>query len=193
MGGGGAGHAGHHRRSLSTKPLWRIGDWNGTPAGLLNGDKATKMHPSDVRMSNWNPGAYVVGTSTPAKDMPAYHWGQVNAPRAIQFNLTKEQIKDSTVRIGITAAYVGGRPAISLNAWNPRRPPGPSPQPRSRGMTIGTYRCVNTTYTYDVPASALVVGTNTLTASPLSGSSGGGILSPGYSVDCIDMVQRTPQ
>ena len=59
--------------------LFRIGEWDGTPRAMLNGDKITVMHPQDVRISSWtatsspsNP--FLVGTSKAALHMPAYQW-----------------------------------------------------------------------------------------------------------------------
>ena len=178
-----------------TVPLWRIGNWDGTPGEFLNGDKVTTMHPSDVRMSAWNPGPYVVGTSTPAMGMPCYQWKDVGGgSQAIQFNLTAAQkLVASTVRVGITVAYEGARPKIALNAWTYPTNPGPSIQPSSRTLTVGTYRGNNSTYTFAVPASALVEGLNTLYVFPISGSGATGFLSAGYSLDCIEMFQGTEQ
>ena len=62
----------------AAKPLWRIGNWDGTPSEFLNGDKITFMHPSDVRLGTWNPGPYVVGSSAAATRMPCYQWKDVN-------------------------------------------------------------------------------------------------------------------
>jgi rhamnogalacturonan endolyase len=91
------------------------------------------------------------------------------------------------VRIGITAAYGGGRPQITVNNWTSAGPAGSS-QPNSRSLTIGTYRGNNALYSYAVPASAFVTGTNTMTITVISGSAGlGGFLSPGYSYDCVEM------
>ena len=53
---------------------------------------------------------------------------------------------------------------------------------------MGTYRGVNRLYSYDIPSSALVAGTNTLTVNVVSGTSGTGFLSPGWSYDAIDLV-----
>jgi rhamnogalacturonan endolyase len=51
------------------------------------------------------------------------------------------------------------------------------------------YRGSNTLYTYSVPASAFVAGTNTMTITVISGSAGlGDYLSPGYSYDCVEMI-----
>jgi rhamnogalacturonan endolyase len=43
-------------------------------------------------------------------------------------------------------------------------------------------------FTYDVPASAFVAGTNTLTINVASGTAGTGYLSPGYAYDALDML-----
>jgi rhamnogalacturonan endolyase len=44
---------------------------------------------------------------------------------------------------------------------------------------------VNQTYTFAIPASALHTGTNTLSISVLSGSTGTGFLSPAFAFDAI--------
>ena len=131
-----------------------------------------------------------MGISTTSKNRPAGRESGVNVHEEIQFTITPEHVKASTVPIGITVPFAGARPAISINKkWSPRKAPGMSAQPRSRSMTIGTWRGNNTTFSYDIPASALVAGVNTLTFSPLSGSGGAGFLGPGYSIDCIDFTQ----
>jgi rhamnogalacturonan endolyase len=65
--------------------------------------------------------------------------------------------------------------------------PSPSNQPSSRSLTIGTYRGNNALYTFNVPASAFVSGTNTMVIHVISGSSGTGFLSPGYSYDAVEL------
>lgn len=172
----------------ATTALWRIGDWDGTPIELLNGDKVTHMHPSDVRMGSWTPGTFTVGASAAATGFPAYSWQGVNGSQTINFTLSASQIKASTVRIGITTAFAGGRPSITVNNWK-SLPPSASSQPSTRNMTVGTYRGNNTLYTYAVPASALAVGSNTLTLSIISGSSGDAWLSPGAAYDAVDFIQ----
>src|SRR5205085_4172693 len=94
--------------------------------------------------------------------------------------------------VGITCAFAGARPKITVNSWTSANPAA-STQPTSRTLTVGTYRGNNTTYTFSVPATAFVTGTNTLTIVPISGSSGTTYLSPGYSVDVIDMYQGAAQ
>lgn len=168
-------------------PLWRIGDWDGTPTEFLNGDKITAMHPSDVRMQPWTTPDYVIGQSTPATGFPAYQWKSVNNNITIKFNLSQSQIADMTLRAGITTAYAGGRPTAKVNNWTAPNPAA-STQPSTRTLTVGTYRGNNTMYSFNIPASALVAGENTVTLSVISGSSGTGYLSPGVSYDAVDLI-----
>jgi rhamnogalacturonan endolyase len=145
------------------------------------------MHPSDVRMASWTPGDYVVGTSTPATSFPAYQWKDVNGALTVRFNLRQSQIVPLRLRVGITTAFAGGRPKAQVNGWVSANP-SPSTQPSSRTLTVGTYRGNNTMYTFDIPASELVVGQNVLTLTAISGTSGTRFLSPGYSYDAIDLI-----
>jgi rhamnogalacturonan endolyase len=174
----------------SVVPLWRIGEFDGSPMEFLNGDKVTFMHPSDVRMSPWVVGDYTVGASTAAADFPAYHWKSVNGAIAIKFNLRSSQIVPLTLRAGITVAFAGGRPKAQVNGWISSNP-SPSPQPSTRTLTVGTYRGNNTMYTFNIPASELVVGENIAYLTVISGSSGTTFLSPGYSIDAVDLI-KTP-
>lgn len=164
--------------------VFRIGDWDGTPAGFENAGNVTWMHPSDTRMSGWGPTTFTVGSAV--SGFPAYQWKDVNNPTTVKFSLTSSQLAARTVRIGISAAYAGGRPQIQVNGWTSPAP-GASSQPSSRSLTIGTYRGNNALFTYQVPASAFVAGTNTLTITVISGSGGSGYLSPGFAYDCVEM------
>jgi len=167
-------------------PIFRIGTWDGTPSGFLNWANLTSMHPSDARMASWGPVTYTVGSSS-AASFPAYQFKDVNNPTTVKFTLSSSQVAARTVRIGITAAYAGGRPQITVNSWTSAAP-SPSSQPDSRSLTIGTYRGSNTLYTYSVPASAFVAGTNTMTITVISGSSAlSDWLSPAVSYDCVEM------
>ena len=135
---------------------------------------------------SWGPVTYTVGSSA-VSDFPAYQWKEINNPTTVRFTLSSSQVAARTVRIGITAAYAGGRPQITVNSWTSPAPAASS-QPNSRSLTIGTYRGNNAVYTYNVPASAFVVGTNTMVITVISGSAGlGGYLSPGISYDCVEM------
>jgi len=166
-------------------PVFRVGTWDGTPSGFLNWPNLTWMHPSDARMAAWGPVTYTIGSSSPAQ-FPAYQWKAINNPTTIRFTLTSGQLAARTARIGITAAYAGGRPQITVNNWTSAAPAASS-QPSSRSLTIGTYRGNNALYSYAVPASAFVTGTNTMTITVISGSGGSGYLSPGFSYDCVEM------
>ncbi|MCS0658622.1 rhamnogalacturonan lyase B N-terminal domain-containing protein [Massilia terrae] len=170
----------------ATTALWRIGDWDGTPLEFMNGTSINVMHPSDVRNAAWGPVSYSVGSAFTT--FPAAQWKTgVNNPTTVTFNLTAAQIAAHTIRIGITAAYASGRPQIQVNSWSSSNPAA-STQPSSRSLTIGTYRGNNTTFTFPVPSTAFVVGTNTLTINAISGSSGTAFLSPGFSYDALDML-----
>ncbi|WP_457324417.1 rhamnogalacturonan lyase B N-terminal domain-containing protein [Roseateles sp. P5_E11] len=168
--------------------LWRIGNWDGTPAEFLNGGRLTTMHPSDVRMSGWVPATFVVGTSSAASGFPACQWKDVNNARVIQFTLTSAQVQNLTLRIGTTEDFNGARPQISVNngSWTSAIPT--APPKGSRNLTVGTYRGVNRLYSFDIPSTALVAGTNTVTVNVVSGTSGTAYLSPALSYDAVDLI-----
>jgi rhamnogalacturonan endolyase len=166
--------------------IWRIGDWDGTPLEFNNGANIGLMHPSDVRMNSWGPVTYTVGTSA-AGNFPAVQFRGVNSPTTVKFNLSAGQVAAHTIRLGITSAYAGGRPVLTVNSWSSSTPAA-STQPESRSITIGTYRGNNMTYTYDVPASAFVSGVNTLAINVASGSSDlSAWLSASWSYDCVEL------
>ncbi|RZA31537.1 MAG: hypothetical protein EOP92_30695 [Lysobacteraceae bacterium] len=191
-----------------TQALFRIGEWDGTPRELLNGDKITVMHPSDVRLAPWfttaslaNP--YLVGSSKAGLHMPAFQWKGLtsapNGPVTINFTLKASQISANSTyrfRIGVTTAQAGGRPQINVNSWTSPFvgsqsgdvfPPG---QPSTRTMTVGTYRARNITYDYTIPASALVAGQNTIKVWVVSGStSTSSWLTPAVSYDAMDLIK----
>ncbi|HTY88272.1 MAG TPA: rhamnogalacturonan lyase B N-terminal domain-containing protein [Candidatus Acidoferrum sp.] len=166
--------------------IFKIGEWDGTPAGLLNAGNIINMHPQDVRNASWGPVTYVVGNNSPG-DFPAIQMRGTNSPTTILFNLTADQIANLTLRLGMTCAYNGGRPQVTING-NTRPYPGASSQPNSRSFTVGTYRGNQTNETYTLPSSTLVVGQNTLTINPVSGSSDlGPWLSAGWVYDAIEL------
>ncbi len=166
--------------------IFRIGEWDGTPAGFLNADNIVQMHPQDVRNAPWGPVTYTVGQSTPA-EFPAIQFRGANSPSTIKFTLAPNQIAALTLRIGLTCAYNSGRPQISIGSFT-SAVPAASTQPSSRSFTIGTYRGNNALFTYAIPASALVAGVNTLTITPASGSSDlGPWLSAGWVYDAVEL------
>ncbi len=167
--------------------IFQIGAWDGTPAGLMNADKMIAMHPSDVRMSPWAPTTFVVGQDSPAAKFPAIQMRGADTPTKIQFKLAANQVTALTLKIGITCAYNNGRPQVSIGSFT-SADPGASTQPNSRSFTIGTYRGNNTTFTFTIPASALVAGVNTLTITPISGSSDlSPWLSAGWVYDSVEL------
>ncbi|GKT74488.1 polysaccharide lyase family 4 protein [Colletotrichum tofieldiae] len=181
--------------------IWRIGEWacaydgvDGTPKGFLNFEdtplKLTYMHPSDSRISTWNAGNFIVGTHSTNR-FPGYMWKDVNNSYIIYFKLTADQLKSGhTVRIGLTEAYIGGRPAINVNSWASPLPAATN-QASTRSLTVGTYRGNNVKLTYAVPQSAWIQNTGewqVLTINIISGSSGTKFLSPGVSFDAIELL-----
>ena len=171
----------------TTPALWRIGRWDGTPQEFINGDKLTFMHPSDVRMASWKVGPFVVGQSNPATAWPAYQWQKHNNGLQVRFVLRRGQNTAALrLRLGVTADFNSARPVVTVNSWSSGIPPAPPKV--SRNLTVGTYRGFNRTYNFDIPASQLVVGTNTLTINIASGTGGDNFLSPGLSFDAIDLV-----
>jgi rhamnogalacturonan endolyase len=167
--------------------IFRIGEWDGTPAGFMNADKLTVMHPTDVRMTPWGPITYTVGVDDLIL-FPSAEFRLKNSPTTIKFNLAPNQVADLTFRIGITCNYAGGRPVIAVNnTWNSSIPAAPS-QPGTRTITVGTYRGNNNLFSWTIPASALVAGTNTLTITPVSGTSDiGAFLSASYVFDAVEL------
>ena len=168
--------------------IFRIGEWDGTPKGFMNADKITLMHPADTRMGDWFAATnFVVGVD-PVSAFPMAQFRDLGAqPLAIKFVLAANQIQTLRLRYGITVSYSGGRPAPNVNGlW------GATPfNPRyldNRSLTHGSWRGFNDLYTFDVPASALVVGTNTLTLGIISGQAGlGGYLSPSCAYDAVEL------
>lgn len=169
------------------KALWRIGQWDGMPCEFTNGNGLTIAHPADARMKTWKRGAYDVKTSPP-NEFPACIWRDVNNSTKITFSLADQPLQPRKLRIGITSSHSGGRPVVKINDWSSRATPAP-PRMRSRALTIGTYRGTNQTFEFDVPASALRKKENEIKIEIISGSGGGGFLSPGISIDCIDFCE----
>lgn len=169
--------------------IWRIGDWNGTPAGFKNASLVTYAHPSDSRAAPWTAGTYAIGSST-ASDWPAYQFKEINQGLQISFTLTAAQVAaDRTLRIGITSAKANGRPQITVNGTWTADLPAAAAEPSTRTLTVGSYRGNNHTYTYVIPAGHFQPGTNTLRIDAASGSAGGGgYLSPSYGFDALDLL-----
>ncbi|MCQ4210983.1 rhamnogalacturonan lyase B N-terminal domain-containing protein [Streptomyces longispororuber] len=171
--------------------IWRINDWNGTPAGFKNAALMTYAHPSDSRAAPWT-GNVVIGSGTETSAFPCYLWKDVNSGIVVHFRLTAAQAAAAhTLRIGVTTAYANGRPQVVVNDTWTSAVPSPPAQPDTRSLTNGSYRGNNHTFTYSVPASAWQTDPatyNTLRIHVASGSGTTSYLSAGTSVDAIDLL-----
>ncbi|MFI0091577.1 rhamnogalacturonan lyase B N-terminal domain-containing protein [Streptomyces bobili] len=172
----------------TARTLWRLGDWDGTPGEFKNAELMTYAHPSDARAAKWT-GNVTLGGGDEAASFPAYMWKEVNDGVQVFFRLTKEQAAAAhTLRVGVTDAFAGGRPRVTVNDWVSPVPAAPS-QPSTRSLTTGSYRGNNHVFTFNVPATAWRTGQdNLLKLNIVSGSSGTAFLSPGTSFDCVDLL-----
>ncbi|KAF9883932.1 hypothetical protein FE257_002675 [Aspergillus nanangensis] len=167
--------------------VFKIGDWDGQPTGFLNADKQLRMHPSDSRMSSWGPVTYTVGSSS-VGDFPMALFKSVNNPVTIKFTATAAQAKAATLRIGTTLSFAGGRPQATINGVAAAAPAAPT-KIDSRGVTRGAYRGYGEVYDVAIAAGTIVAGSNTISISVISGSSGDTFLSPNIIFDCIELFQ----
>ncbi|CAE6478286.1 unnamed protein product [Rhizoctonia solani] len=165
--------------------IWQIGVPDGTPSGFLNADKIETMHPSDSRMSSWGPVTYTIGSSSPSS-FPMAQFISVNNPTTIKWTASSSQIGARTLRIRTTSAFASGRPSIKVNSWSSATPAAPT-KVDSRGVTRGTWRGLNQVYEYAIPAGTLVAGSNTITITVVSGSSGEKFLSPNIVYDSVEL------
>jgi len=111
----------------STEPrpslVWRIGDFDGQPLELKNGDKIERMHPADVRMGSWG-GSFTVGKSSP-REFPMALFAKQGGTATVEFELAQEQVKDSVLRVGTTLSFKGGRPSVKIGSWTGKDPGAP--------------------------------------------------------------------
>ncbi|KAK1958799.1 rhamnogalacturonase B [Colletotrichum sublineola] len=171
--------------STETRPsvLWRIGEFDGQPFELKNGDKFTRMHPSDVRMAPWG-GAFTVGQSQ-ASDFPMALFSKMGGTANVSFNLADNQLQGVTLRVGTTLSFKGGRPMVQINNW--QAPDlGPPTLIDSRGVTRGAYRGFGNVYEWKVPPAELRNGTNVLTLGVFGGGDQG-FLSANYIIDAVEL------
>lgn len=164
------------------KTLWMIGDVDGQPTGFLNADKQQRMHPSDTRMGAWIPVTYTVGSSS-VGTFPMALFKSVNDPVTIKFTLSSAP-GTATLRIATTLSFAGGRPQAVINSYKAAAPAAPT-KIDSRGVTRGSYRGYGEVYDLIIPSGTLVSGSNTVTISVLSGSSGSTYLEPNFVSICI--------
>jgi rhamnogalacturonan endolyase len=170
--------------------VWRLSDWDGTPGEFKNAKLMTYAHPSDGRAAKWT-GNVTLGSGSEAASFPAYMWKDVNDGILVHFKLTKAQAAAAhTLRVGVTDAFAGGRPRVTVNDWVSAIPTAPT-QPSTRSLTTGSYRGNNHTFIFNVPTSAWQTDTsqyNVLKINIVSGSGGTAYLSAGTSFDCLDLL-----
>ncbi|OTB02361.1 polysaccharide lyase family 4 protein [Hypoxylon sp. CI-4A] len=167
----------------SRTTVFQLGDYDGQPTGFLNADLQLRVHPSDSRMSDWNPGTVA---STDASALPMAIFTDVNNGQVISFSLDSAIDSDATLRIATTLAYAGGRPQASVNDYQCDAPSAPTAID-SRGVTRGAYRGRGDVYECTVPSGTLVSGDNTVTLTVISGSSGDTYLSPNVILDAVEL------
>ncbi|KAL3419185.1 rhamnogalacturonase b [Phlyctema vagabunda] len=168
--------------------LFQIGDWDGQPTGFRNAANQLRMHPSDTRMASWGPLTYTVGT-TALDGFPMAIWKGVNDPVTIKFTLTAAQATGAaTLRIGTTLAFAGGRPSVAVNGKSLTVPAAPTVVD-SRGVTRGAYRGRGEIYNLAIASGSLVTGSNTITISVASGSSGDTYLAPNFIFDAVHLFR----
>ncbi|KAH7337790.1 Rhamnogalacturonase B, N-terminal-domain-containing protein [Rhizoctonia solani] len=155
--------------------IWQIGTPDGTPSGFL----------TDSRMSAWGPVTYTIGSSS-ASSFPMAQFIGVNNPTTIKWTATSSQIGARTLRIRTTSSFAGGRPTITVNSWSSSSPAAPT-KIDSRGVTRGTWRGYNLVYEYSIPSGTLIAGSNTITITVISGSSGDAFLSPNVVYDSVEL------
>ena len=104
--------------------IFRIGEFDGQPFELKNGDKILRMHPTDPRMSSWG-GTYTVGQSKPA-NFPMAIGLDAGGVVTVNFNLSASQVRQLTLRIGTTLSFQNGRPSVKVNGqWSGADPGAP--------------------------------------------------------------------
>ncbi len=182
-----------HTQNITNDPssknaVWRIGNWDGTPLEFMNGRNISIMHPQDVRNANWGPVTYTIGSNWEGQ-FPAAQFRGANSPTTIRFSLNSEQAsRNHTFNVGITTAYNNGRPSVTVNG-HALAVRAASNQPKTRSLTVGTYRGNNTTYSWDIPSSFLNNGDNTISITPISGNSDlSRFLSASYAYDCVELL-----
>lgn len=164
--------------------IWRIGEWDGQPKGFRNADKQLRMHPTDSRMASWGPLTYTVGSSS--LDSVPMAIVKDNNPLTIEFSGTYTAA--ATLRVGTTLSFAGCRPSVVVNSFSAAVPAAPT-KIDSRGLTRGAYRGYGEVYNFALPAGTLVSGSNTITISCASGSSGEGFLAPNVILDAIELFE----
>jgi rhamnogalacturonan endolyase len=183
----------------SPSEVFQIGAWDGTPQGFLNATNILglslpnfiTMHPSDVRMNTWSNVTFNVGID-PISKFPSIIMRGTNGLLTINFPLVASQITTLTFKIGATTTYNSARPDVKINGTDLGHP-GASSEPNSRSWTVGSYRGYNLIWSWTLPSSDLVIGTNQLIITPVSGSGDlSAWLSAGWVFDSVELDGPAP-
>ncbi|KAG8841818.1 hypothetical protein FRB91_004653, partial [Serendipita sp. 411] len=169
----------------SRTSIFKIGEFDGQPFEFKNGDKILRMHPTDPRMSTWG-GTYTVGSSSP-RDFPMALGSDAGGTATINFSLSSSQVRQLTLRIGTTLSFQNGRPTVRVNGQWSGADPGAPVLIDSRGLTRGGYRGWGDVYTWNIPASALRTGSNSIVIGAVGSKNLGGWLAGNYIVDAIEL------
>lgn len=115
--------------------------------------------------------------SSATATFPMALFQSVNSPQTLTFSLGAAISAPAYFRTATTLAFAGARPLVTVNSYSCGTPASPT-KIDSRGVTRGAYRGLGEVYNCTIPAGTLVAGTNTITISVASGSSGDTYLSP---------------
>jgi rhamnogalacturonan endolyase len=179
--------------------VFQIGAWDGTPQTFLNATNILglslpnfiSMHPSDVRMNTWSNVTFNVGID-PMSKFPSILMRGTNGLLTINFPLAASQITTLTLKIGASTTYNNARPDVKINGID-RGNPSASSEPNSRSWTVGSYRGYNIVWSWTLPSADLVVGTNQLAITPVSGSGDlSAWLSAGWVFDAVELDGPAP-
>jgi rhamnogalacturonan endolyase len=137
-------------------------------------------------MSKWG-GTYTVGESKPI-DFPMALFSKIGGTGNIVFELSAAKaLGPSTLRVGTTLAFKGGRPSPRIGSWTGTTSKIPK-NLNSRGITRGGYRGFGEMYEFHIPAGVLKAGRNTLTLG-VSGTGDAGYLSANYIIDAVELIK----
>ena len=106
-----------------TSLIWRVGNLDGKPLELKNGDRIERMHPDDVRSIPWG-GNITLGYSS-SGEFPMALFAKVGGTGTINFNLAADQVVDVVLRVSTTLSFKGGRPSVKMNDWEGKDPGAP--------------------------------------------------------------------
>lgn len=162
--------------ATSRTTVFRLGEYDGRPAGFRNAAEQLRMHPSDARMAPWSPGPVA---SDDAASLPMALFKAVNGGQVVSLSLDADLAEPATLRVATTLSFAGGRPGLAVNGFECPTPSSPSVVD-SRGVTRGAYRGRGEIYECTVPSGTLKSGDNTITIEVVSGSSGEEFLSPNF-------------